>query len=449
MRILIVDDDDSIRDYLIIVLENLLDSLDIIECTSSQEALKLVSADPYFQLIISDYDMPGGNGDQLYLGLKERNYEIPFLLHSSRSLEEIPTLTKIKSMSKDFFYIQKGLALNQFESALQSLAPFKGQAPLLNYKRVRIYFFLRFSKSLCDVYIKLNDQKYIKFIHKDDAFDSSQIKRILEKNVEYLYITDQDYLEFAVSLVKQPFLLQTQDMTPEDRIKSSQMMLQHMAMTTGLTRSVLSMAERNIELVMMEAADLDQLSKLLNQLRARQDYNYDHAYLLCYFCCVLCDALGWQTRRSREKLCFASLFHDITLKDPDLSFIQRIDDQRLVQFSPDEIQEYKSHPQQSASLLGELAESYPQVDQIVEQHHERPDGSGFPKGLKAHQLQPMSCLFIVCHALVSEMYKLDFDKTLYPKMMKDLKLQYNLGHFQKIVEKLEDVLLKVSSVKTN
>ncbi|PJB52880.1 MAG: hypothetical protein CO099_10255, partial [Bdellovibrio sp. CG_4_9_14_3_um_filter_39_7] len=91
-------------------------------------------------LIISDYDMPGGNGDQLYLGLKERNYEIPFLLHSSRSLEEIPTLTKIKSMSKDFFYIQKGLALNQFESALQSLAPFKGQAPLLNYKRVRIYF---------------------------------------------------------------------------------------------------------------------------------------------------------------------------------------------------------------------------------------------------------------------------------------------------------------------
>ncbi|PJB52881.1 MAG: DNA-binding response regulator, partial [Bdellovibrio sp. CG_4_9_14_3_um_filter_39_7] len=41
MRILIVDDDDSIRDYLIIVLENLLDSLDIIECTSSQEALKL------------------------------------------------------------------------------------------------------------------------------------------------------------------------------------------------------------------------------------------------------------------------------------------------------------------------------------------------------------------------------------------------------------------------
>lgn len=445
MRILIVDDDDAIRDYLIIVLENLLDSLDIIECTNSTEALKLVSADPYFQLIISDYDMPNGNGDQLYLGLKERKFEIPFLLHTSRALEELPLLVKLTSNQKDFFYIQKGMSLADFEEKLQSLAPFKGSAPLVNFKRVRIYFFLRYTKSLCDVYIKINEQKYIKFIHKNDSFDSEQIKKILTKNVEYLYITDKDFDQFAVSVAKQPFLEHGQGISAEDRIKSTQMMLQHLAMTTGLTRSVLSMAERNIELVMMEAADLDLLSKLLKQLRSSQDYNYDHAYLLCYFCCVLCDAMGWQTRRSREKLCFAALFHDITLKDADLNIIQKIDDQRLSQFSPEEINEYKIHPQQSAALLGELAESYPQVDQIVEQHHELPDGSGFPRGLKAHQLQPMSCLFIVCHALVTEMYKLDFDKNQYPKMMKSLKIKFNVGHFQKIVEKLEDVLLKASN----
>ncbi|GAB4014494.1 MAG: hypothetical protein Fur0010_12670 [Bdellovibrio sp.] len=442
MRILIVDDDDSIRDYLIVVFENLLDTLDIVECANAPEALKLLSADPYFQLIVSDFDMPGGNGDELYFGIKERKLEIPFLLHTSHDLQELKSLSQVTTKDIAFFHIQKGVPLATFEKKIKTLPVFKQKAAVQNYNRIRLYFFLRFSKSLCDVYIKINEQKYLKFIHKDDVFDNERIKKMIQKNVQYLYITKADFDEFAVSLAQQPFLTHDNSRSVEDRLKSTQMMLQHMAMTTGISKSVLSLAERNIELVMMEAEDIDRLSELLRELKSREDYGHDHAYLLCYFCCVLCDAMGWQTRRSREKLCFAALFHDIVLKDADLAMVENLTDKRLTNFSPEEIKLYKTHPADSAKLLHELAESYPQIDQIVEQHHEWPDGSGFPRGLKAAQIQPLPSLFILCHAFVSEMYRLEFDQSKYPKMLARLKKQFNTGHFQKLFEKLEEILTK-------
>lgn len=442
MRILIVDDDDSIRDYLIIALENIIDSLDIIECTNAKEALKLLSADPYFQLIISDFNMPGGNGDELFKGLKERKFSIPFLLHTSLSPKDLPLIDELQENEPMFHYIQKGIPLSQFEEVIKNIPDLKKQKVEFEFKKIRIYFFLRFHKSLCDVYIRINEKKFVKFINKNEMFDSAQIKRIISKGVDYLYISQKDYEKFAVSVANQSFLQSDQTLSTEDKLKSTQIMLQHMAMTTGISKSVLSLAERNIELVIMEAQDLDKLSELLKQLRSREDYGHDHAYLLCYFCCVICDAMGWQTRRSREKLCFAALFHDIVLKDPDLAMIQSQNDQALSSFSLEDIQLYKDHPKLSAGLLDELAENYPQLDQIVLEHHEYPDGSGFPRGLKASQIQPLPSLFIICHALVHAMYLANFETEKYPEIFHQLRKDFNQGHFQKIMEKMQEIFLK-------
>ena len=49
-------------------------------------------------------------------------------------------------------------------------------------------------------------------------------------------------------------------------------------------------------------------------------------------------------------------------------------------------QAIKSHPTNGAALLSEIKEINPTVLEIVEQHHERYDGNGYPKGIKGREI---------------------------------------------------------------
>lgn len=50
--------------------------------------------------------------------------------------------------------------------------------------------------------------------------------------------------------------------------------------------------------------------------------------------------------------------------------------------TPDEFEEMKKHVIEGEEILGPLRRDHPLVMQIVRNHHERIDGSGFPDGLK-------------------------------------------------------------------
>ncbi len=54
----------------------------------------------------------------------------------------------------------------------------------------------------------------------------------------------------------------------------------------------------------------------------------------------------------------------------------------------------KEHPQASYDLLKDINFSWPVAD-IVYQHHERLDGSGYPQGLKGNKMLPETCILAV------------------------------------------------------
>lgn len=76
----------------------------------------------------------------------------------------------------------------------------------------------------------------------------------------------------------------------------------------------------------------------------------------------------------------AGEFHDlgkIVIKDRILYKESKLDE--------DEYEEMKRHPMVGADVLREI-ESFRYVSQIVEQHHERSDGKGYPNGLHDEQI---------------------------------------------------------------
>ncbi len=91
-------------------------------------------------------------------------------------------------------------------------------------------------------------------------------------------------------------------------------------------------------------------------------------------------------------------------------------------------------------MVKRFPELAPDVDVIILQHHELPDGTGFPRGLHAKQISPLACLFIVAHEVVTVIMRnrdagVDFQ---IREFLNDRKQVYATGNFKKVAVALAE-----------
>ena len=94
----------------------------------------------------------------------------------------------------------------------------------------------------------------------------------------------------------------------------------------------------------------------------------------------LTDVVGSTFRMNREgraRLRVAALLHDLGKLDDDLSPIIHSDHK----LDASERTQVKEHTNESADILQPLEALHPGIGLIVESHHERWDGAGYPQGL--------------------------------------------------------------------
>ena len=98
LRVIYVDDDRDSLDLFSLMFKKWFDVTAVID---GHEALELVKNDN-FDLLISDYEMPGLNGIQLLESVKERNPALPVILYTGQGNEEIAREAFLKGAS-DYF----------------------------------------------------------------------------------------------------------------------------------------------------------------------------------------------------------------------------------------------------------------------------------------------------------------------------------------------------------
>lgn len=134
----------------------------------------------------------------------------------------------------------------------------------------------------------------------------------------------------------------------------------------------------------------------------------------------------------------AALFHDIGLQNDELAKIKTLDelDSKADQFTEYEVSQFMDHPMAGAQLVMRLSKDNAEAEQAILQHHERPNGSGFPRKLKARYISPTAALFMVAHDFVAElMEKQDqFDAVAFHKQLKEV---YFAPNFRGILKALD------------
>ncbi|MBX7231824.1 MAG: HD domain-containing protein [Bdellovibrionales bacterium] len=144
-------------------------------------------------------------------------------------------------------------------------------------------------------------------------------------------------------------------------------------------RDLLEQSKKVVESFVEKKTGLNLQEKLNNFIGEGKD-SYSHAQIVSSIACLMSMATGIG---QPEDLAIAGLFHDIGIQgiSQDITIFE------LDQLNEIEKKQYMQHPRLSLNLLKEKKITLtPIIAEIIEKHHERSDGKGFPSQLPKHKI---------------------------------------------------------------
>ena len=105
IRILQVDDDQSIQEITKLMLLDLNNCFEIDQACSVDDGFKKLATGTY-DVVVSDYEMPQKNGLEFLEELREQNNQIPFILFTGKGREEVAI--KALNLGADGYYNKQG-----------------------------------------------------------------------------------------------------------------------------------------------------------------------------------------------------------------------------------------------------------------------------------------------------------------------------------------------------
>ncbi len=445
MKFLYIEPDEDIRDIYAMKLEADF-SAEIISASNEKEAHQLYQNEhgrPDLVVVLID---AGAASDyfQACYNFFNKNHKIPFfIIHDGESLSK---LKGIESFATDHLgnrALKKPIQADIFrKTIMECLSSNNNNLNWIKnaehgHSKVKINNFLKFNTLPCDAFIRLGDTKFVKLINADDMYTTEVIRKYMQKNVEHLYVHQEDYPALAnigIQTLISLYDRKTETTSLQQLNLEALENIHHAIHEIGLTKEAAELTKKTIISSAGLVKRVRSIADLLNKMKSSGSYIYDHSMKMTYICTAIAKHTEWGSDSTIFKLSLSCTMHDMTLENDDLARIEILTDPRLQKFEPALIEAFKNHPQDAAKLIKDSKEFPPDVDFIVAQHHERPDGSGFPRGLMKLRIAPLSCVFILAHEFVNRIeemggvYNQENRDRVYQALSQEM---YTLGNFKK------------------
>jgi putative nucleotidyltransferase with HDIG domain len=274
---------------------------------------------------------------------------------------------------------------------------------------VRNEFFPVTTKFICyfkgalpfDVYLERFEGKFTKIYHKDGEHDSSQIDRYENKDIKTLYISQTDkntYGNFLCKAIDQfnngsndldkekmiDIIKTTLELTYEKIVDNNNDLDMSITWASHQVRSALYLMGDDtasaIEIFKALSADLHLLK---------------HSYLVSLFSLSLAKKLDFSNERNLMGVGLGALLHDLGHTRMNSELFQKI------HLTPGEWEEVKDHPVLGLKIL-ERSKAIPaDVRSIILQHHEQPNGRGYPNRLAGNKIFPPAKIVAIAEEFCS------------------------------------------------
>jgi len=237
-----------------------------------------------------------------------------------------------------------------------------------------------------DLYTANNDGRKVLFCAKGVAVSDRQINRLRQKGVRQLYVSieQSNALQFFLQRILKSNLSEASAETKrQSRLLYSAAcgvmadIMSHPTSPSVLNRGAY-VAKNVVGLLLSDASSLGCLLDLF----AADYYTYTHSVNVCVLGVVLCRRLHTGRVEDLTHLATGLLLHDLgkaLIPTPILNKPGQLDDP--------EMEIMRKHSRVGHDLLRKAGCNNPAILDIVLQHHEKWDGTGYPQGLSGQQIE--------------------------------------------------------------
>jgi len=244
------------------------------------------------------------------------------------------------------------------------------------------------------IFYKSRDDIFKKLIELDGSYNDEIGQKIINYNIKDVYVLAKDHPQYEIDT--QEYLTKLiYDKTISAQLKSE--IIHEMASDTmnELFQGALTTKkiERTSELV------TDTINLILNDKVAVKammgvtSYDY-YTYTHCVNVAIYSLGFASYLKLSKEELYrigMAAMLHDLGKKDVPNEIVNK--NGRL---SDEEFELMKNHPTYGVKILKKISSLEQEILDIIEQHHEKLDGTGYPYGLTAEKITYLSQIVAIC-----------------------------------------------------
>jgi HD-GYP domain-containing protein (c-di-GMP phosphodiesterase class II) len=381
---------------------------------------------------------------------------VSYLNANSKSVRIIVLVDEVREEGRDMLKdIQQLKLMNESDlpqNIIEEAQKMFVDTPFINqseYCRIHIKFLSILDGINKNLYLRIGNDKYIKIFNEDDTTNFLDIEKYQAKGIEYLYLTRETAIWVIDQIQKQiniflmannfRFVLRGASDTPEKRFEQKILRINDEVHIDAEFKQTIERAVENIRAIVEKEERVEHILKKLRE--SQHDYAFftQKINLTAVIAAILAKQLDWISKPTLDKLVYASVLCDITLavrpellKLRSLSEFEKIKDR----FSIDDQKIFLSHPKDGANLIKRYFSSAPpDTDALAYQHHEQPDGHGFPMALRAEKISPLSALFIMANDF-AYYFLLDDEPTMDDFLLK-CHSRYDFVNFRKLIKALE------------
>ncbi len=240
------------------------------------------------------------------------------------------------------------------------------------------------SKSF-DIFLRVKEDDYVLYLSRENALTERELAKLAEKKIHRLYVSSEQagdyrkYVEEHLSeIVRDPsipvekksrIVYEMSSAVVEDVFKEPR------AETIQRSKEVIS---STVSLILSD----EEATRKLMQLTSHDYYTYTHSVNVCVFSVALAKGVfPNMTDEEFQRLGAGLMLHDVGKSRVPLSILNK-----QGPLDEEEWDVIRTHPGESANILRETGHLTDEARIVALQHHERFDGTGYPRKLRGKEI---------------------------------------------------------------
>lgn len=219
------------------------------------------------------------------------------------------------------------------------------------------------------------------------ALEERSIARLLDLGIAYIYIDDSETKDIKIN---SPISQKLRN----EAIKTIEATFKEVGKNTNLPTSfVLEKSSKKftelIRVIMTEIKDNHDLLTILSDVFIYDSYIFSHSFNVTLYSLAIGIELNLNTKEL-ETLGLGAILHDVGKMKIPLNILMKPG-----KLTYEEYTEIKKHAEEGFQILRKVHTIPLAVAHCAYQHHERNDGSGYPRGLKGNEIHPLAKIIAV------------------------------------------------------